>query len=357
MKNEIVDILKIVIPLLAVIIGAYLAHHFSVKKKRTEEISEKDKKVRLVLSVLLDLWHEFNYINRLSLLNTPRVNLLFKLPNALLYHTEFDIRKFNEQKSQYDHYVSDLKSIDAVLFYKLDKQLDHINHLVVSTLYPLLCAPKLKVIKKDVANAVSSEIVKDLEETIHFIRKRLLRKEKREIKKILNRGRSQNFPDLDEVPSFVRELFKPLFGDSFVLTADRVNEILDNETFVWLLEKLRIFETFSQAESEMTLLFNLMSPEAEKEFEELESFPTTILTFIAKLKLLSISDEEQRKYFEDDKSFYVLINSLMVEIGDSTKPFQELILALDSGMMTPRELLETIQETIPAIPQDLYSKQ
>lgn len=353
MDKGIAELLKVLIPVLVVLLGAYLAHYYSMKKKRVDDGSEEHKRIRVVLTILLDLWHQFNYLRRLSQVDSPKVNLLFKLPNALTYHLEIDRNEILEKKKQYDNAVLSLQQIDAGLFYKLDKQLDDFEYDFTKTFYPILSTTGLRDRKKSIISDLTNEIVSNLEEKINFLQKRLPRKERLDIKKSLDIGKREFEDELDEIPKYAQNLLNSMLGEyGAIITADTLNKFLENDTVVWLIEKLRIFDFFQSAESELLLLFNLLPENPEDDLNDIDSIPTSILAFVANLKSLRITQEEANEHLVNNREFYEILTGFVNHFDKSPMKIKRVFVLMNNGLVLPQDIITDIQTTIPDIPKE-----
>ncbi|MCO6360632.1 hypothetical protein [Roseivirga pacifica] len=354
MSKEEIEILKIIGQIVSVLGAAYFAYRLGLRKRKIEEGSELHKCLRLTLSVLMDLWYEFEYMKCLSSSNSVKARLLFKSPVDLIEHLEFDLSKIEEFKRKYDQSVEGLRDGHSVLFFKLNKRLDPLFSDIKDSLYPLLVSKSFREKKKDATFELVKSFLSDLEEDIKIIADALNKRERKEIEKTIEKNRNKfKISDPESIPQHILTMISTFTRDERSIQSRELVEFYENETIAWLLEKLDLFNLGKISEADMIDHFAGIrnSIESETNFD-LNEAPLYVQVGALKFYSLAFTPDEVSEYLIDNKDFYRLLLGFMNLIAKPSITTVKMLLEVNNGNLDPNFILDEMRRAYPGINLD-----
>ncbi|MDH4474111.1 MAG: hypothetical protein QE487_16000 [Fluviicola sp.] len=266
------DFLKETYNLLAptAIVGAAVTYWFGMRQKRFDLNQEHYKKIRLTVSDLLLIWNEYAKLERFLKSNDPTNSAIYQVPELAEKFFSVDQRKLKKMNKSFLLSIENLKEIDIALFHKLEGSLDSFNKTNKEVFTPIL---QSRIIENDVSKEIIIPVLDELLETIEEIIldtvKHLPRKERRSVRKVLDKhlkGVKELEEDSDlisEVPEFLVKLINNSLKPKTPFTQDDFRDFYSDKTVNWIMAKFlsvaNLRKTVFSKAGGIKLLFAMLS--------------------------------------------------------------------------------------------------
>ncbi|MGV3609433.1 MAG: hypothetical protein ACO1N0_00680 [Fluviicola sp.] len=300
------ELLKLLPP--AVFIGAAIAYWFSIKQKRFDLNQEHYKKIRLTVSSLLSIWNEYAKLERFLKSDDPMNTSIYQAPELAEQFFGLNQRKLKKMNKTFLLSIENLKEIDVVLFHKLDGVLDDFNRVNKGMFFPLLEENLFEEDhKSEVVISLLDELLDSIEEIILDTVTFLPRKERRKVKKVLDKHLKDTKLRMNadnpesEVPEFFVKLINYKIKPKTLFTQDDFRTFYNDPTIQWVANKFMSFKSIRKIifakSGGMKLIFAFLSGNESYIHEAFSSFDESEF---------QISKEEALK-FNNNKPLYKLI--------------------------------------------------
>jgi hypothetical protein len=323
----------------------YLGYLYAKKQKIFENNNEKYRRVRIIISDLLQIWRELSKIEYYSSSTDLYADLVFINKQLVSVYFNIDHNKINELRNVFEKSKEEIKSINVALFYSLENGFKNFN----SSLEMFESSDnEIKYNDTDFKNTLKEillEIVRDLEEIIIKASENLPKKEKEEVENIINEHHlTLEKTEFDyDVPVFLINLINNSLPLNEKITGDEIKYFFNDDTVKLIFYKLI---------NPLKTLFSKKKPlEVIKLIFDLSKNPDKFDIQINEKELiigLQLNDFEN-KMFQNNLGFYKLICSLYKKF-QSPVPFgfKRGLLQINNGTISLQKELEKEKNKIIA---------
>lgn len=250
------------------IIAAFLTYFIAIRGKKKDVDIEKEKKLNIVISNLLDVWNYLRKLENVSDLNKTDLPIPFKiLPQILLNSKSLNEKSFkNLEKS-----INLLKEYDPITYYELSGLGHRFDEIKTNFILPFINSKNQSELNRKISDKNIKETIQDIEEYLISVSKHLGYKTSRRVKKKINEHLEN---DVEETK---RELIENYYDIMMLL----VPENQEKPTLEEFENELNRPETRASLEEQMELFTNvdlgqIMSVVAENPYASVEEVKSKI---------------------------------------------------------------------------------
>lgn len=331
------NILEKIGPTLATVVAVYLAYRYAKKQKLFENKNEEYKKVRIVVSNLIQIWRELSVIEFYTSSNDFYAELIFKNPKLASSYFNIDIKRIKLFKRLFHQSKEEIKSINVSLFYTLEHNFMEFN----KSLNMFNSSNSEKKINekefKEFLDGIFKEIVRDLESVIINTADYLPPKEKKGIEKIISSHQIDlQKTDFDvEIPNFVIDLINNIVPVIEPISKEEIIIFINDGTVKTILSKffpliIGVFLENNPLQTISKAFTMIKNPESiESEISDDDFFMQIDLT------------ENDNDLFKNNIAFYKIICALYKKF-DKNIPFEfkRFLIKLNNGTINVKQELD-----------------
>lgn len=297
------------------IIGGIVTYWLGIKQKRFDLNQDHYKKIRLTVSDLLLIWNEYAKLERFLKSNDPSNAAIYQVPELAQKFFSLDQKKLKKMNRSFLLSIENLKEIDITLFHKLEGSLDSFNSANKEVFAPILQSRIIEDdFSKEIVIPVLDELLETIEEIILDTVKHLPRKERRSVRKVLDKhlkgvkDLEKNSETMSEVPEFLVKLINNGLKPQIPFTQDDFRAFYSDKTINWIMGKFlsvsTLRKTFFSKAGGVRLLFAMLSGDEDILQQSFSSVDPNEFQI----------SEEEAKIFVRNKPFYRLIMGFVQKV-------------------------------------------
>ena len=176
-------------------IAAFLTYFIAIKTKKKDLNIEKQQRLNIVLSNLLDSWNYLMRLERLSEIN----DLELPIPSEILPYFILNSGMLNDKCfTELEESVVLLKEYDPIVYYKLNGIGNDFDYLRTNFIFPFLSTTNKTDLSKKISKNYIQEIKTDIGDYLKLLSKHLGYSTSRKIRKIRKEEFVLNLEDIKE---------------------------------------------------------------------------------------------------------------------------------------------------------------
>ncbi|MCE4564257.1 hypothetical protein INQ51_08025 [Maribellus sp. CM-23] len=225
------------------LIAALLTYFIAIRGKRKDVDIEKERKLNIVISNLLDVWYYLGRMRKITDLNKSDFPIPLKIiPHFLLNSKNLNDKCFRELESS----IELLKEYDPITYYELSGIGNRFDYIKTNLILPFLNASNQTDFNKKISETYIQETIAEIENYLKSVSKRLGYKVALRIKRKI---KTNQLTDVEEIK---KELIKYYYD--FMMALIPANQV--KPTIEKFGEELSQAETQTMISEQMELLKN-----------------------------------------------------------------------------------------------------
>ncbi len=236
--HVLINIIDKVGPTFATLVVVYLAYRYARKQKVFENKDEEYKKVRIVISNLIQIWRELARIEYYNSADDYYAKLIFKNVDFASNYFGIDIKRIENFKKLLEQSKEEIKPLNVFLFDAVESNFSRVN----KSLDLFSSSENINFEKNlnDLLHGAFKDLTRDLESIIFDSAKYLPVSERQQIENIIRTHqtglKTTNFND--EVPGFLVDWVNNCLPVIDSITSEELNIIINDDVVKMAIAKL-----------------------------------------------------------------------------------------------------------------------